>query len=138
MPRITTIEKRDGVAIIWLDDPNEKINKVSVDFMNEVDEIFRQLENDAEVKASVIISKKKDFIAGADIEMFKKYRKGRLRAHYPQGMSSLNKLAQSPKPVVAAINGTHVWVPEQKLPWPVMVALPAMIAPPILRFPKLC
>ncbi len=106
MPAIATIEKRNGVAIIWLDQEGEKINKVSLDFVGEIDKLFQSLENDPEVKAAVLISKKKDFIAGADIEMFKNVKKkGDFIDFTKNGHQSLYKLERSKKPVVAAING---------------------------------
>ena len=107
MSQIATIEKRDnGVAIVWLDQQNEKINKVSLDFVEGIDKIFQELENDNSVKAAVIISKKKDWIAGADIDMFGKVKqKGDFIQFTRNGHVSLNKLEKGKKPVVAAING---------------------------------
>ena len=106
MPQIATIEKRNGVAIVWLDQEGEKINKVSLDFVGEIDRLFQSLENDNDVKAAVLISKKKDFIAGADIEMFKKVKKkGDFIDFTRNGHQSLYKLERSKKPVVAAIHG---------------------------------
>src|ERR1700741_5392084 len=70
-----TIEKQNGVATVWLDQKGEKINKVSPDMVGLFESVFDQLEKDPEVKAVVLISKKKDFIAGADIEMFKRVKK---------------------------------------------------------------
>jgi fatty acid oxidation complex alpha subunit FadJ len=107
MSNIATIEKRDnGVAIVWLDQPNEKINKVSLDFVKQIDELFQQLETDSSIKAAVIASKKKDWIAGADIEMFDKVKqKGDFIQFTRDGHQSLYRLERSKKPVVAAING---------------------------------
>lgn len=107
MSQIATIEKRDnGVAIVWLDQPNEKINKVSLEFVEGIDKLFQDLENDPAVKAAVIISKKKDWIAGADIDMFGKVKqKGDFIQFTRDGHVSLNKLEKGKKPVVAAING---------------------------------
>ncbi len=106
MSSIATIEKRNGVAIIWLDQQGEKINKVSLDFVGEIDKLFQSLENDPEVKAAVLISKKKDFIAGADIEMFANVKKkGDFIDFTRNGHQSLYRLERSKKPVVAAING---------------------------------
>jgi 3-hydroxyacyl-CoA dehydrogenase / enoyl-CoA hydratase / 3-hydroxybutyryl-CoA epimerase len=68
-----TIEKTpEGVAVVWLDQKGEKINKISPDVINLFDGVFSELDKDPSVKAIVLISKKKDFIAGADIEAFKK------------------------------------------------------------------
>ncbi len=107
MSQIATIEKRsDGVAIVWLDQPNEKINKVSLDFVEGIDKLFQDLEQDGEVKAVVIASKKKDWIAGADIDMFGKVKQpGDFIQFTRNGHQSLNRLEASQKPVVAAING---------------------------------
>ncbi len=106
MSAIGTIEKRNGVAIVWLDQQGEKINKVSLDFVGEIDKLFQSLDNDPEVKAAVLASKKKDFIAGADIEMFKNVKKkGDFIDFTRNGHQSLYKLERSKKPVVAAING---------------------------------
>jgi len=106
MSNVATIEKRNGVAIVWLDQPNEKVNKVSLDFVEGIDKLFQDLENDPEVKAAVIISKKKDWIAGADIDMFKQVKqKGDFIQFTRNGHQSLNRLAASKKPVVAAVNG---------------------------------
>jgi 3-hydroxyacyl-CoA dehydrogenase/enoyl-CoA hydratase/3-hydroxybutyryl-CoA epimerase len=107
MSNIATIEKlSNGVAIVWLDQPNEKINKVSLEFVKEIDELFQQLEGDSSVKAAVIASKKKDWIAGADIDMFGKVKqKGDFIQFTRDGHQSLYRLERSKKPVVAAING---------------------------------
>ncbi len=107
MSNIATIEKRaNGVAVIWLDQPGEKINKVSLEFMREIDELFQQLESDPGIKAAVIASKKKDWIAGADIDMFGKVKqKGDFVQVTRNGHQSLNRLEKSKKPVVAAVNG---------------------------------
>ncbi len=107
MSNIATIEKRpNGIAIVWLDQPNEKINKVSLEFVEEIDKLFQTLENDTVVKADVIASKKKDWIAGADIDMFGNVKqKGDFIQFTRNGHESLSRLEKSSKPVVAAING---------------------------------
>jgi len=101
-----TIEKRNGVAVIWLDQTDSPINKVSLDVIEEFDGTFKKLDSDPEVKACVLISKKKDFIAGADIDMFKKVKKkGDFEPFTRRGHVALNDLAASKKPIVAAIHG---------------------------------
>jgi 3-hydroxyacyl-CoA dehydrogenase/enoyl-CoA hydratase/3-hydroxybutyryl-CoA epimerase len=58
------------------------------------------------VKAVVLISRKKDFIAGADIESFQKVqRPGDFEPITRKGHEILNKIESSKKPVVAAIHG---------------------------------
>ena len=102
-----SIEKENGVATVWLDQKGEKINKVSPDMVGLFESVFQQLDNDAEVKAIVLISKKKDFIAGADIEMFQRVKKpGDFEPITRKGHEGLNRIEHSKKPVVAAIHGS--------------------------------
>ena len=102
-----TIEKNpNGVCTIWMDQKNEKINKVGTDLIGLFEDIFKELNADDSIKAFVLSSKKKDFIAGADIEMFQKVKqKGDFEPFTRKGHQILNDLSVSKKPVVAAING---------------------------------
>ena len=71
-----TLERHgNGVMTIWMDLKGEKINKVGPDMVGLFDGIFEEIEADDSIKALVLNSKKKDFIAGADIEAFKLVRK---------------------------------------------------------------
>lgn len=102
-----SIEKNtNGVCTIWMDQKNEKINKVGTDLIGLFEDIFKELNADDSIKAFVLSSKKKDFIAGADIEMFQKVKqKGDFEPFTRKGHQILNDLSVSKKPVVAAIHG---------------------------------
>lgn len=101
------IEISNGVATIWLDQKGEKINKVSPAAIDLFDGIFNDIDNNADVKAVVLISRKKDFIAGADIEAFQKVQKpGDFEPITRKGHVILNRIASSKKPIVAAIHGS--------------------------------
>ncbi len=96
----------NGVATVWLDQKDEKINKVSPDTIFLFESIIDDLQKDNSVKAVVMISKKKDFIAGADIESFQKVQKpGDFEPITRKGHEILGKIENSKKPVVAAIHG---------------------------------
>ena len=100
------IEKENGVATIWLDQKGEKINKVSPETIALFDEVLHEIEHDEDIQAVVIASKKKDFIAGADIDMFLKVQnKGDFEPITRKGHQILNRVERSKKPVVAAIQG---------------------------------
>lgn len=103
-----TIEKTpEGVAIVWLDHKGEKINKISPDVIGLFESVFTELDKDPVVKAIVLISKKKDFIAGADIEAFKDVTKpGDFEPITRKGHEILGRIENSKKPVVAAIQGS--------------------------------
>ncbi|MEM7106433.1 MAG: 3-hydroxyacyl-CoA dehydrogenase NAD-binding domain-containing protein [Bacteroidota bacterium] len=101
-----TITKKDGVATIWLDQKGEKVNKVGPEVVGLFEDLADSLENDPEVKAAVLISKKKDFIAGADIDSFLEVKKpGDWKPITQKGHQILDRMANSKIPVVAAIHG---------------------------------
>ena len=102
-----SIEKNaNGVCTIWLDQKNEKINKIGPNLVGMFEEIFNDLEKDDSIKAFVLTSKKKDFIAGADIDAFKFVKKeGDWKPISRKGHEILSRLEKSKKPIVAAIHG---------------------------------
>ncbi len=101
------VEKRDGVAIVWLDQAGEKINKISVDLLDDFRRLLDDLEQDSSIRAAVMISRKKDtFIAGADIEKFLEMTEpGQAEKLSREGNALLSRMAASRKPIVAAIHG---------------------------------
>lgn len=100
------IEKRNGIAIIWMDEQDSKINKIGPDMIDTFNPMMDALEKDPEVKAAVMISRKKDFIAGADIDAFANVKKeGDWQPIAKKGHEILDRIAKSKKPIVAAING---------------------------------
>ena len=105
--KLFTIEKRaNGVAIIWMDQKENSINKVGPTLINLFDDVFNDLENDTTVKAVILASKKKDFIAGADIEAFLEVKKpGDWSPITIKGHAILERIENSKKPIVAAIHG---------------------------------
>ena len=103
-----TIEKKDGVATLWLDSKRDKMNVVSPDVIEIMGAVFDEVETDDEIKAVVIISRKKDFIAGADIRSFSIEKEGDFKPYQKMGHDSLARIENSKKPVVAAIHGTAV------------------------------
>ncbi len=102
-----TIERNtNGVCTIWMDQKNEKINKIGPDLIGLFEEVFSELDKDNSIKAFVLSSKKKDFIAGADIEAFQKVEKpGDWKPIAQKGHAILNQIEKSKKPIVAAIHG---------------------------------
>lgn len=100
-----TIEVVDGIATLWLDHQLESQNIVSPDVIPVLDHVFADLEENPDVSAMVIISKKDNFIAGADIKAFAIEKEGDFRPFQKQGHEALSRLANGKKPVVAAIHG---------------------------------
>lgn len=103
---VLRFEKNNGIATIWLDHKIEKMNIVSPDMMGLLDEVFHEIKTSDDIKGVVIISGKKDFIAGADIKAFQIEKKGDFRPIQSKGHQGLLDLEQGSKPVVAAVHGT--------------------------------
>lgn len=101
-----TIEKQDGIATIWLNIKGQSMNVISPDLMQIFEKVFEELGNDDEVKAMVLISGKKDFIAGADINSFAIEEEGDFRPIQARGLEMLEAQEKKGKPLVAAIHGT--------------------------------
>ncbi len=105
-----TIERRGGVAIVTFDTPNESVNKISKAVGWEFEDLLGRLAADEPVKAIVLRSGKPDtFIAGADIEEFVQLRSVEEAVRLSRdGQLLMQKVADSPKPIVAAIHGACV------------------------------
>ena len=100
-----TLDKQDTVAVIWMDLPGEEWNKISVDTETLFREVMEKIEGDPNVIASVLISRKKGFMAGADIERFLEMKPGEAAQTAKAGHAMLAELEDSKKPCVAAIHG---------------------------------
>ena len=102
-----TIERRGGIAIVTFDTPHDAVNKISKAIGWELEDLLQRLEADEVVKAIVLRSGKPDiFIAGADIEEFVGAALGRgSDALSKDGQVLMQRVADSAKPVVAAIHG---------------------------------
>lgn len=100
----------DNIAIVILDQPGEKVNKLNEDLIDEFEKHFRDFSENDELRGIVLASGKKDnFIAGADVEMLK-------NKQAPEGIEQLSRTGNDlllrienfNKPVVAAIHGACV------------------------------
>jgi 3-hydroxyacyl-CoA dehydrogenase/enoyl-CoA hydratase/3-hydroxybutyryl-CoA epimerase len=99
----------DGVAVLLMDRHDEAMNTLGEEFVRELSRAVDRLEED-DVRAVVIGSSKRDFLAGADIKMF-----GQIRSTEDavEALSALHGIydriealhTTGGKPVVAAING---------------------------------
>ncbi len=98
-------EHKDGITTFWLDHKLESQNIVSPEIIEILDRVFADFEADPEARAGIIISRKDNFIAGADIKSFAIEKKGDFRPSQEKGHASLGRMATSKKPVVAAIHG---------------------------------
>lgn len=99
---------KEGIANIVFDLPGEKVNKLSIATMKELDGLLDEVAANKEIKVLTISSGKPDiFIAGADLRsfepIFKDPSKG--REIIAAGHRVLNKLSALPIPTIALIDG---------------------------------
>ena len=98
---------RSGVANLIFDLPNEKINKLSKNVLEELERAIHVIDGNKAIRVLLISSHKKDiFIAGADINEIRSivdekdaYQK------VSRGQDILNKLAKIEIPTIAVIKG---------------------------------
>ena len=100
-----TIEKNDGIATLWLDHKKEPQNVVSPEVIEILEAVFDEVENDDSIRAAILISRKDNFIAGADIKSFAIEKEGDFRPIQERGHVALSQLESSRKPVIAAVHG---------------------------------
>ncbi|CAF1179111.1 unnamed protein product [Adineta steineri] len=103
-----TINYDDCIAIVEFNQENAKVNTLSEGMMNEFVPVFDQLQNNDNIKGIVVISAKPgSFIAGADINMLESAQsRDELYKMSRNGQDIMNRIEQSPKPIIAAIAGS--------------------------------
>ena len=102
---------QDGpVALVWLDREGERVNTLSREMLANFSDLLNHLENDPEILAVVLVSRKKDsFIVGADIKAFAAFEtKEEVISLVSEGQALFGRLEQFRKPVVAAVHGACV------------------------------
>ncbi|MDJ0790584.1 MAG: fatty acid oxidation complex subunit alpha FadJ [Acidimicrobiia bacterium] len=98
-----------GVATVLMDRRGESMNTLGVELLQELDTVIDRLEAD-DVRAVVLGSAKKDFLAGADIRMFADFK---TPDDAITGLQEIHRIfnriealsAEAGKPVVMAIHG---------------------------------
>jgi len=97
----------DGVMVLTLDVPGEKVNLLSRALMAEFEGLLSDLESRVDVRAVVLRSGKADsFVAGADIKDFVLVRSALEGETLSRtGQAFLDRLERLGQPVVAAIHG---------------------------------
>jgi 3-hydroxyacyl-CoA dehydrogenase / enoyl-CoA hydratase / 3-hydroxybutyryl-CoA epimerase len=105
---ILQTETVDGVLIVKLDTPGEKVNKLNEPMIEEFSALLDRLESDDSLEGALLISgKDNNFIAGADIEMFRTRETAAELSELSRiGHEILLRVENSKKPIVAGIHGS--------------------------------
>lgn len=95
--------KKKGIATVTLQ--RGKVNALNEPMVEEVFDIFENLEKDTQVKSVVFTGSGKFFSFGFDIPEFLRYSKKDFIGYLEKFTNLYTYLFQFPKPVVAALNG---------------------------------
>ncbi|KAL1258211.1 hypothetical protein QQF64_011455 [Cirrhinus molitorella] len=101
-------EIKGDVAVVRMNDPNARVNTLSVQMQREMTEVMDEIWGNNAVQSVVLISSKPgSFIAGADISMIQACKTAEeVTSLSQEGQKMFEKIEKSPKPIVAAINGS--------------------------------
>ncbi|XP_067880171.1 hydroxyacyl-CoA dehydrogenase trifunctional multienzyme complex subunit alpha b [Heterodontus francisci] len=101
-------EIKGDVAVVRFNTPDSKVNTLSKKLQSEFIEVMNEVWANDAVRSAVLISSKPGcFIAGADINMIEECKTVEEVTRLSQeGQKMFEKIEESTKPVVAAINGS--------------------------------
>lgn len=109
---IRVVRSPGGVLTAWIDMPGRAMNVFSMDLMDSMERLIDVVERDATVCAVVVTSGKRDFIAGADLEMVRAFAEAARTEQHERLLEKCGRLGRlfrrievGAKPYVAAING---------------------------------
>ncbi len=100
----------DGIATLTIDIPGKPVNVITPEFQQDLAAAVERIATDATVKAAIITSAKRDFMAGADLkDLVTAHDRGVTAAEAAGYSGAINKLYRRletcGKPVAAAMNG---------------------------------
>jgi len=105
--KLVKYERRGGVAILTLDDP--PANTYTHEMMRDLDDCIVRARFDDEVTVIILVGEgEKFFCAGANISMLNTVSPGFKYYFCLHANETLNRLEQTPKLVIAALNGHTV------------------------------
>jgi enoyl-CoA hydratase len=97
---------QDGTLVVTINRP-DKLNALNKDVIEELGKVVDEIYNNANIKSAILTgSGEKAFVAGADISEFTTLDAAGGSALAKKGQDNVfDKIENSPKPIVAAVNG---------------------------------
>ncbi len=94
-----------GICTITINRP-DKLNALNKTVFDELNKVLDVVQGHAEIKSVIITGAgSKAFVAGADISEFGGLNKEEAMALAKRGQDTFARIENSPKPIVAAVNG---------------------------------
>jgi enoyl-CoA hydratase len=97
------LEKEDELAIVKINRP--PVNALNSEVVTEIHQMIDELEKDEQVKVIILTGEGKAFVAGADISEMVDFDNAGGAEFSKKGQAAFDKIENTPKPVIAAING---------------------------------
>jgi enoyl-CoA hydratase len=99
------VTEENGICIITINRP-DKLNALNKDVFNELHRAVDELIQNQNIKSAIITGAgNKAFVAGADITEFTELKISQASELAARGQRVFDKIENSPKPIVAAVNG---------------------------------
>ena len=97
---------QNGILTVTINRP-DKLNALNKDVISELGSVIDEIYNNNEIRSAILTGAgEKAFVAGADISEFTSLDSAGGAALAKQGQDNVfNKIENSPKPIVAAVNG---------------------------------
>ncbi len=100
---LTTLE--NGIFIITINRP-DKLNAINSQVMTEINKAVQEVYDNDSIRSAIITGAgPKAFVAGADISEFSGLSVEEGKAVAQKGIDTFFKIENSPKPIIAAVNG---------------------------------
>ena len=98
-------ELSDNIFTVTINRP-DKLNAINATVMDELGEVVSEIYDNANIRSAIITGAgPKAFVAGADISEFQGLSKEEGQALAAKGQNIFMRIASSPKPIAAAVNG---------------------------------
>jgi enoyl-CoA hydratase len=100
-----SVSIEENICIVTINRP-DKLNALNKEVFNDLDEVMNDIINNPSIKSAIITGAgSKAFVAGADITEFAGLSKEDAMVLAKRGQDVFFKIENSPKPIVAAVNG---------------------------------
>lgn len=99
-----TLTKEDGIGIITIK-PHKAVNLLNIDVFIEIDNMFKEIEYDPEIRVVILTGSGKSFMAGVDIREMNDNNPVSIERFVKIARDAGDRVYHLSKPVIAAING---------------------------------
>lgn len=94
----------EGIGYVTINRP-KSLNALNTEVLSELDDVFRKINDDEQVKVAIITGEGRAFVAGADISQMVDLSGIEGQEMMKKGAKVMNLIESVDKPVIAAVNG---------------------------------